>query len=321
MSARGATDRAGVGAALFALLGVAALPCAACGPERFLLVDTGVQEDLRGVHAAGPDRFLIAGEAGRVMAWEAQVFTDTSTDADPGPRTPGLYDVTTQAGVAVIVGDQGLVLRADGRDWLAEDGGGQDRLLTCFRATPSVLYAGGDAGRVLRWSTEDRRWRGVNVGAGQAKITSGWARSDQAVVLATDQGAVIERVGDEWITQTVITETSSVPLPLFAVWSATVGADLWAVGLGGSIYRRPAGEEAWVQEQSDARQDLYGLWGAAEDDVFAVGARGTVLHYDGVSWQGVPSSTARDLFSVDGSTDGATVVAVGGEGAMVVLRR
>jgi hypothetical protein len=298
-----------------------ALLVAGCGPERFLAVDTGVQEDLRGVHAVGPDRFLIAGAAGRALAWEAQAFTDTSTDADPGPRRPGLYDVSSVAGRGVMVGDLGLVLRAEGDEWRGEASGVQDRLLTTFRATPTILYAGGEAGRVLRWSSGEGRWRPVNVGAGAAKITAGWARSDAAVVLATDQGAVIERVGDDWITQTVITETSSVPLPLFAVWSATVGADLWAVGLGGSIYRRPGGDQAWVEEPSPAQQDLYALWGAGADDVYAVGARGTILHFDGVSWRGVPSSTARDLFSVDGSTDGATVVAVGGEGAMVVLRR
>ncbi|MCA9550130.1 MAG: hypothetical protein KC933_08850 [Myxococcales bacterium] len=300
---------------------VVALTASGCGPERFLAVDTGVQDDLRGVHAVGPDRFLVAGAAGRIMAWEDRIFTDTSTDADPGPRVPGFYDITSVGGRGVVVGDQGLVLRAEGKEWLEEASGVQDRLLTAFRATPTILYAGGEAGRVVRWTSGEDRWRRVNVGAGQAKITGGWAQSDQAVVLTTDQGAVIERVGEDWITQIVITETSSVPLPLFGAWTATAGADLWAVGLGGSIYRRPAGDEAWVQEEVDVQQDLYSVWGAAADDVFAVGARGTVLHFDGTAWKGLPSSTARDLFSVVGSTDGATVVAVGSEGAMVVLRR
>ena len=119
----------------------------------------------------------------------------------------------------------------------------------------------------------------------------------------------------------MVTETSSVPVPLFDVWSSTVGADLVAVGLGGAIYRRSAGEEAWVAEQSGTNQDLYALYGTGPSDLFAVGARGTVVHFDGIAWSPRPSSTARDLFGVSGTDEGGLVVAGGTDGAVILLRR
>ncbi len=292
-----------------------------CAPERFLSTDSGVQRDIRGVHAVADDTFWMVGGAGLVLKFADGEFVDTSTDADPGPRVADFYDVTDLRGELVIVGDGGLVLRADGLEFPADDNRDAERLRTVFRAGPRTLFAGGDLGRVRRRGEDDARWRGVSAGAGDARVTGGWGISEASVVLCTDEGTIIEQVDNDWVSQTVVTETSTVPLPLFSVWSSTAGADLITVGLGGSIFRRAAGEDTWAQEPSGVRQDLYGLYGTGPDDVFAVGARGTILHYDGTGWSGLPSSTARDLFTVTGSLDGRTVVAAGAGGAVVVLRR
>lgn len=57
---------------------------------------------------------------------------------------------------------------------------------------------------------------------------------------------------------------------------------------------------------------LNGVWGAAADDVWAVGAQGTILHFDGVTWSSVPSGTTSHLHAVWGSGPD-DVWAVGGE--------
>jgi hypothetical protein len=43
--------------------------------------------------------------------------------------------------------------------------------------------------------------------------------------------------------------------------------------------------------------DLFGVWSAASDDVWAVGAAGTILHYSG-TWSIEPSPTTMALRSV-----------------------
>ena len=38
---------------------------------------------------------------------------------------------------------------------------------------------------------------------------------------------------------------------------------------------------------------LYDVWGSSPADVFAVGGRGTVLHYDGKSWEAMVSAKLK----------------------------
>jgi hypothetical protein len=55
---------------------------------------------------------------------------------------------------------------------------------------------------------------------------------------------------------------------------------------------------------------LLGIWGSGPRDVFAVGNRGTILHYDGSAWSAQTSGTVEELHGVWGSGPG-DVFAVG----------
>lgn len=61
---------------------------------------------------------------------------------------------------------------------------------------------------------------------------------------------------------------------------------------------------------------LFGVWGSSAYDIFAVGAGGTILHYDGARWAAMPSGTTSDLYSVWGSAPG-DVYAVGALGTIL----
>ncbi|MBK6535930.1 MAG: hypothetical protein IPF99_42285 [Deltaproteobacteria bacterium] len=61
---------------------------------------------------------------------------------------------------------------------------------------------------------------------------------------------------------------------------------------------------------------LYGVWGAAPNDVWAVGEGGTILHWDGARWSSIPSNTTATLRSVWGASAG-DVWAVGDNGTAV----
>jgi hypothetical protein len=58
---------------------------------------------------------------------------------------------------------------------------------------------------------------------------------------------------------------------------------------------------------------LWSVWGAAEDDVFAVGSEGNVLHYDGTSWQKQAGGETYDVLGVGGA-GGNDVMLVGKKG-------
>ena len=62
--------------------------------------------------------------------------------------------------------------------------------------------------------------------------------------------------------------------------------------------------------------NLTGVWGTSGTDVFAVGAGGTILHYNGTSWSSMTSGTTNTLSGVWGSS-GTNIFAVGASGTIL----
>lgn len=68
----------------------------------------------------------------------------------------------------------------------------------------------------------------------------------------------------------------------------------------------------WAAPRPQGNQ-LTGLWGADEKDIWAVGKGGSILHWNGWYWSGAPSGTTNDLHGVWGSdADNAWAVGSGG---------
>jgi hypothetical protein len=103
---------------------------------------------------------------------------------------------------------------------------------------------------------------------------------------------------------------------LFGIWGASE-SDLWAVGddgdQGGVIWHYDG--VIWsvvdLSQVSERRiPPLNKVWGRSSGEVYAVGAMGTALLFDGVQWSEIDSGTQRFLFTVHGNDD--VVVATGG---------
>jgi hypothetical protein len=60
---------------------------------------------------------------------------------------------------------------------------------------------------------------------------------------------------------------------------------------------------------------LLSVWGNTPNDVYAVGAGGEIIHYDGASWAEMISGTQNDLWDVSGD-DSGRVFAVGRGGTI-----
>jgi len=74
----------------------------------------------------------------------------------------------------------------------------------------------------------------------------------------------------------------------------------------------------WTSMPSDTGYDLEGVWGSSDTaDVFAVGAAGTIVHYDGTSWTEMSQSATNNyLYGVWGSSS-SNVFAVGEQGTIL----
>src|SRR5262249_11683605 len=73
---------------------------------------------------------------------------------------------------------------------------------------------------------------------------------------------------------------------------------------------------SWNRRASGRTAPPLGVWGASAMDVWAVGAAGTILHWDGAAWSAVESGTTQALSRVWGASDQAVFAA----GAGVILR-
>jgi arylsulfatase A-like enzyme len=72
----------------------------------------------------------------------------------------------------------------------------------------------------------------------------------------------------------------------------------------------------WSRMESGTTNSLHGIWGAFPGDVFAVGPKGTILHFDGRTWSPMAIDGAPHLLSIWGAS-GRDVFAVGDNGVIV----
>lgn len=64
---------------------------------------------------------------------------------------------------------------------------------------------------------------------------------------------------------------------------------------------------------------LFKVWGTGPDDVYAVGAKGVILHWNGSAWAQQGSGTGEDLISLFGVGDDIAIV--GGRGNGILARK
>ena len=78
----------------------------------------------------------------------------------------------------------------------------------------------------------------------------------------------------------------------------------------------PPRAPGWSRMASGTTNNLTGLWGPAPNDVFAVGPKGTILHFDGRTWSPMTVAGEPHLLSIWGSSN-RDVFVVGDNGVIV----
>jgi photosystem II stability/assembly factor-like uncharacterized protein len=67
---------------------------------------------------------------------------------------------------------------------------------------------------------------------------------------------------------------------------------------------------------ADTTTYLKSVWGASATNVYAVGTRGAILHFDGSSWSPMTTGTTATLYGIWGTTP-TTVFVVGENGTIL----
>ncbi len=265
------------------------------------------------------------------------------------PTQSAVLDITlTDDGGAWAVGAAGTILHSDGGVWRRVDSPSDETLHAVAFASPDDGWAVGRAGTVLHY--QNGTWRSAVVPTTSADelfdITfsgdSGWAVGQRFDVISyQSQGLILHLSGDTW-TEVSMPQTE----PLYAITFASADQG-WAVGKAGTILHWDG--VAWTAEGSQTNADLYDVavvgddfWAVGENGVlvhrnqagfwvlltphptlrgvgfagpdagWAVGATGTVLHYDGKTWSPVDTPLDADLSGLFVDADGIPWVTGGG---------
>jgi len=73
---------------------------------------------------------------------------------------------------------------------------------------------------------------------------------------------------------------------------------------------------SWQRQESNTTQTLSAVWGSSPTDVWAVGTAGTILRWNGAAWSAIPSATSAYLSGVWGSNPD-NVWIVGNDGSIL----
>ncbi|MBI4420684.1 MAG: Ig-like domain-containing protein [Gemmatimonadetes bacterium] len=200
------------------------------------------------------------------------------------------------------VGDNGTIVGSAG----TETSSTGERLSGIWASPDRVLYVVGGSGTILRSAAGP--W--VPLASGTTvhlRSVSGTSASD--VYAVGDGGAVLHYDGTAWSRVSVPTSAD-----LYGVWAAAPDRVI-AVGVDTIV----AFDGSWRVSASGTGR-LQGVYGAGADDVWAVGAGGTALHFNGTSWARSSSATTEDLLAVRVLQDAGELipVAVGANGTIMV---
>lgn len=125
-----------------------------------------------------------------------------------------------------------------------------------------------------------------------------WA-SDPANVWAVGQSSTIVRWdGARWNVSSDSIRPLVFPSDNYnAVWGA--GGTTWIVG-DASIVRCTAATSCALDQSGGGA--LYGVWGTSTTNIYAVGASGRILHFNGTSWSSMSSPTRARISRLSGSS-------------------
>jgi hypothetical protein len=191
------------------------------------------------------------------------------------------------AGANVWAADQGSVFLRAAAGWTSI-GGAMSYVSDGWASGPTDVWAIGSGIEHYDGMT----WSAVSVGGtGTARAVWGTGPSD---VYVTQAGGLYHYDGMQW------TQTASTASPdLENVWRTASGT-FWSATSFGMLEQSGAG---WLPIAIPSGMSLKDLWGVG-NELWAVGLRGTVLHYDGAQWNRVHADGfSQDVIeAVDGTS-------------------
>ncbi len=258
--------------------------------------------------ACGEDLIVDTSETGQ----ETEPDTVDTDDTDPVPVWTDERAETSDTFNGVYASGRGVYTVAnDGKLWTyASSTGWTDQELEVDEEEINGIWGQGNQDALV-WVAVGNAGKVAHYAGGDVTVNDLGTASSEAVdgtsadgLIAVGWGAAYSWDGASWTYE---------PLPnhesLWDVWVS--GSSAIGVGEDGAIVRREGG--SWVAMESPTGEALYGVDGAADNDLWAVGQDGVLLHFNGTMWEQRESFTEQTLWAVYAPSS-AHVYAVGNNG-------
>jgi len=194
------------------------------------------------------------------------------------------------------VGKGGLIVHFDGTSWKTMLNPEKDDLHAVYGTAANTIFAGGDAGLL---GYDGTAWTSLASSYDKPAIRGIW--SNDAAFFAVGPGGAMRyrnKSSTYWSSVYFYPTTGK---DFAAIWGT--GTELYVVGKAGLVLKCTASctqSSGWTTMTSGTSSDLQGVWGAANNDIFAVGLDGTVIHYNGTAWSAMTSNTSTYFYGVWG---------------------
>lgn len=268
-------------------------------------------EALLAIYGTGPTDVYAAGKAGTLLKYDGSSWTFLSA-----PSTEDYHGLWA-AGGDIYVTCWGKVHHFAGSQWTEEPVGnalsaiwGSSKSDIFVASGQEIYHNDGTAWTLVAGpSAEDYTGLWGNKSAvfavGMVPISGGGSPPGAIWTYEGGTGALASDAGGK---------------PLRAVWGSTDGpetqrpSDVFAVGTAGMV-RYYDGSRWNAVQHGKTTQDLNGVWRSDDNQLFAVGSFGTILHHRG-PFKRLPRQTTTSLEAIHGAS-ASDVVALGGQGTIL----
>ncbi len=286
-------------------------------PRQWQVVGSLPRVTYNDVFGTDPQHVWLVGDRGTVLFWDGtQMYAQTVPVSSPLRR-----GVMVTASQGFIVGDESVILSTTdgGSLWRPANRGGYS---DAWKAVDALRGPNNVVGWILGSQNGTRLLYDGSLWAptGPADRNTGHTYSGVAMISPTSAVAVQNASGARmytWDGSTWSPGASTGALADVQVRSPTLGmavgarANVWMLGADGRW-------ASMTQRPSTGGRDLFGVHIVSADDIWAVGARAGLYHWDGSSWSTISlGSQTRDLNAVWLSADGSAGWAVGADGLVV----
>ncbi|HVH10115.1 MAG TPA: Ig-like domain-containing protein [Gemmatimonadales bacterium] len=231
------------------------------------------------LNAMGPGRYVV-GAGGTILAWTPAQHAWIAESSGTAVALYGLAR-TPPGGTIVTVGAGGTILHLTGTSWSPQASGTTNPLYSVGKVPlMAANYAVGAQGTILYY--DGLTWQTVVSPTTQdlffvvvAALTNVYAVGAAGTGLHWD--------GATWSALAMGTTAALRAIDIAYDSTFTKITGFFAVGDAGTIVHSSDGA-TWTVQTSGTSTDLAAVGAVSATDVFAAGAGGTIVHYDGKTW-------------------------------------